>query len=145
VVQEYFYPEDNIAYDTQTDFNLPPDYDEWLARQQQTSIATNNLRILSPHNGDIFLLYPNAQTQQKLELKLAGTKSAPVEWWLNGQKLDSQSANTLFWHLRPGNWTLEARSGEMSDKVSFQVELAGMKTARRGFSIVDSKVRSDRQ
>ncbi|MFN6569127.1 penicillin-binding protein 1C [Dendronalium sp. ChiSLP03b] len=145
VVQEYFYPEDKIAYDTQTDFNLPPEYDEWLARQQQSSFAANNLRILSPHNGDLFLLYPGAQMQQKLEFKLAGTKSAPVEWWLNGEKLDSQSANTLFWDLRPGNWTLEARSGEMSDQVSFQVELANMKPTRRGFSIVDSKVRSDRQ
>jgi penicillin-binding protein 1C len=134
VVQEYFAPEDKIAYENQQNFNLPSEYDEWLARQNQSNFAASNFRILSPHNGDLFLLYPGEQAKQKLEFKLAGT-SAPVEWSLNGEKLATQSANTLFWHLRPGNWTLEARSGEKSDKVSFRVELAGIKPTRRGFSI----------
>ncbi|MBW4422941.1 MAG: penicillin-binding protein 1C [Nostoc desertorum CM1-VF14] len=135
VVQEYFYPEDKIAYERENQFNLPPEYDEWLAKQQQSSFVSNNLRILSPHHGDLFLLYPGEEAKQKLEFKLAGNKSAPVEWWLNGEKLDINSANSLFWNLRPGKWTLEARSGEMSDKVSFQVELASIKPTRRGFSI----------
>ncbi|WP_211176258.1 hypothetical protein [Brasilonema sp. UFV-L1] len=37
--------------------------------------------------------------------------------------------------LRAGTWTLEAKSGEMSRKVSFQVELASVKSTRRGFSV----------
>ncbi|MCC5647906.1 penicillin-binding protein 1C [Nostoc sp. CHAB 5824] len=138
VVQEYFYPEDKIAYERQNQFNLPPEYDEWLAKQQQSSLVSTNLRILSPHHGDLFLLYPGEEARQKLEFKLAGNQSAPVEWWLNGEKLDTNSANSLFWNLRPGKWTLEARSGEMSDKVSFQVELASIKPTRRGFSISNS-------
>ncbi|MFS0515637.1 penicillin-binding protein 1C [Nostoc sp. UIC 10607] len=138
VVQEYFYPEDKIAYQSQNQFTLPPEYDEWLAKQQQSSLVSTNLRILSPHHGDLFLLYPGEEAKQKLEFKLAGNKSAPVEWWLNGEKLNTQSANSLFWYLRPGKWTLEARSGEMSDKVSFQVELATIKPTRRGFSISNS-------
>ncbi|MBG1241232.1 penicillin-binding protein 1C [Nostoc sp. NZL] len=138
VVQEYFYPEDKIAYQRQNQFTLPPEYDEWLAKQQQSSLVSTNLRILSPHHGDLFLLYPGEEAKQKLEFKLAGNKSAPVEWWLNGEKLNTQSANSLFWYLRPGKWTLEARSGEMSDKVSFQVELATIKPTRRGFSISNS-------
>jgi len=142
VVQEYFYPEDKNAYETQKTFDLPPEYDEWLAKQQQTSFASSNLRILSPHNGDLFLLYPGDEAKQKLEFKLAGKISEPVEWWLNGGKLATQSANSLFWYLRPGNWTLEARSGEMNDKVSFQVELANIKPTRRGFSIVNSQVKN---
>ncbi|MBW4685299.1 MAG: penicillin-binding protein 1C [Komarekiella atlantica HA4396-MV6] len=141
VVQEYFYPEDKQAYETQNNFNLPPEYDEWLAKQQQSSFTTGNLRILSPHNGDLFLLYPGNEAKQKLEFKLAGTPSQPVEWWLNGEKLATQSANSLFWYLRPGNWTLEAKSGEISDKVSFQVELASIKPTRRGFSIVNSQIK----
>ncbi|MEH2277104.1 MAG: penicillin-binding protein 1C [Nostoc sp.] len=135
VVQEYFYPEDKIAYERENKFNLPPEYDEWLAKQQQSNFTSTNLKILSPHNGDLFLLYPGEEAKQKLEFKLAGNKFAPVEWWLNGEKLDTNSANSLFWYLRPGKWTLEARSGEMSDKVSFQVELASLKPTRRGFSI----------
>ncbi|MEH2084100.1 MAG: penicillin-binding protein 1C [Nostoc sp.] len=135
VVQEYFYPEDKSNYERENQFNLPSEYDEWLAKQQQSNFTSTNLRILSPHHGDLFLLYPGEETQQKLEFKLAGNKSAPIEWWLNGEKLDTNSANSLFWNLRPGKWTLEARSKEMSDKVSFQVELANIKPTRRGFSI----------
>ncbi|MFN6483741.1 MULTISPECIES: penicillin-binding protein 1C [unclassified Nostoc] len=135
VVREYFYPEDKSNYEGENQFNLPPEYDEWLAKQQQSNFTSSNLRILSPHQGDLFLLYPGEETKQKLEFKLAGNKSAPVEWWLNGEKLDTNSANSLFWNLRPGKWTLEARSGEMNDKVSFQVELANIKPIRRGFSI----------
>ncbi|MDZ7955779.1 penicillin-binding protein 1C [Nostoc sp. DedQUE09] len=135
VVQEYFYPEDKSNYERENQFNLPPEYDEWLAKQQQSNFTSTNLRILSPHHGDLFLVYPGEEAQQKLEFKLAGNKSAPVEWWLNGEKLDTNSANSLFWNLRPGKWTLEARSGEMSDKVTFQVELANVKPTRRGFSI----------
>ncbi|MEH2318571.1 penicillin-binding protein 1C [Nostoc sp.] len=141
VVQEYFYPEDKSNYERENQFNLPPEYDEWLAKQQQSNFTSTNLRILSPHHGDLFLLYPGEEAKQKLEFKLVGNKSLPVEWWLNGEKLDTQSANSLFWYLRPGNWTLEARSGEMSDKVSFQVELANLKPTRRGFSISNSPVK----
>ncbi|MHC5933926.1 penicillin-binding protein 1C [Nostoc sp.] len=144
VVQEYFYPEDKNNYERENQFNLPAEYDEWLAKQQQSNLAATNLRILSPHHGDLFLVYPGEEAKQKLEFKLVGNKSAPVEWWLNGEKLDTQSANSLFWYLRPGNWTLSARSGEMSDKVSFQVELANLKPTRRGFSISNSPVKSNR-
>ncbi|AFZ22964.1 membrane carboxypeptidase/penicillin-binding protein PbpC [Cylindrospermum stagnale PCC 7417] len=140
VVQEYFYPEDKVAYENQHHFQLPSEYNEWLARQQQSSFAAGNLRILSPHNGDLFLLYPGETAKQKLEFKLAGTSAKPVEWWLNGEKLATQSTNSFFWQLRPGNWTLAAKSGEMSDKVSFQVELSAVKPTRRGFSLVNSPV-----
>ncbi|MEH1943150.1 MAG: penicillin-binding protein 1C [Nostoc sp.] len=144
VVQEYFYPEDKSKYEGENQFNLPPEYDEWLAKQQQSNFTSTNLRILSPHHGDLFLLYPGEESKQKLEFKLVGNKSVPVEWWLNGEKLDTNSANSLFWNLRPGNWILEAKSGEMSDKVSFQVELASLKPTRRGFSISNSQVKRNR-
>ncbi|MEH2419587.1 MAG: penicillin-binding protein 1C [Nostoc sp.] len=144
VMQEYFYLEDKSNYQRENQFNLPPEYDEWLAKQQQSNFTSTNLRILSPHHGDLFLLYPGKEAKQKLEFKLVGNKSAPVEWWLNGEKLDTQSANSLFWELHPGNWTLEARSGEMSDKVSFQVELASLKPTRRGFSISNSQIKKNR-
>jgi penicillin-binding protein 1C len=143
-VQEYFYPQDKIAYETQQDFNLPSEYDEWLAKQPSSSLGADNLRIVSPQNGDLFLVYPGTEGQQKLEFKLAGNTSTSVEWWLNGEKLDSQ-INTMFWYLRPGNWTLAARSGERQDKVSFQVDLANIRPTRRGFSVVNSQINSDRQ
>ncbi|MBF2005694.1 MAG: penicillin-binding protein 1C [Chlorogloeopsis fritschii C42_A2020_084] len=140
VVQEYFYPKDISVYANQDNFDLSSEYDEWLARQNQSSFTSDRFKILSPHNGDFFLLYPGEEAQQKLEFKLAGISTQPVEWWLNGKKIATQSTNSLFWQLHPGKWTLEARSGEMSDKVTFQVELASKKPTRRGFSIGNSKV-----
>ncbi|MBW4569862.1 MAG: penicillin-binding protein 1C [Tolypothrix carrinoi HA7290-LM1] len=132
VVEEYFSLEDKSSYE-RLQFNLPGEYDEWLARQNQFNLTSNNFKILSPHNRDLFLLYPGEEGKQKLEFKLGGISSEPVEWWLNGEKLDT-SANALFWTLRPGNWTLSAKSGEISDKVTFQVQLANIKPTRRGFS-----------
>ncbi|WP_392407773.1 penicillin-binding protein 1C [Chlorogloeopsis fritschii] len=140
VVQEYFYPKDISVYANQDNFDLSSEYDEWLARQNQSSFTSDRFKILSPHNGDFFLLYPGEEVQQKLEFKLAGISTQPVEWWLNGKKIATQSTNSLFWQLHPGKWTLEARSREMSDKVTFQVELASKKPTRRGFSIGNSKV-----
>ena len=80
------------------------------------------------------MLYPGEQTQQKLEFKLNKTSIA-VEWWLNGEKLATDSVNSLFWQMRPGNWILEAKNGAISDKVSFQVQLAKIKPTRRGFTV----------
>jgi penicillin-binding protein 1C len=140
VVQEYFYPKDISTYANQDNFDLSSEYDEWLAKQGQSSFTSDRFKILSPHNGDLFLLYPGEEAQQKLEFKLAGITTQPVEWWLNGEKIATQSTNSLFWQLHPGNWTLEAKSGEMSDKVTFQVELASKKPTRRGFSIGNPKV-----
>jgi penicillin-binding protein 1C len=55
---------------------------------------------------------------------------------LNGEKLDT-SASAFFWTLSPGNWILSAKSGEISDKVTFQVKLATINPTRRGFSVVN--------
>lgn len=132
--------------------NLPEEYNEWLAMQPREAmqsylpqtfaqardvpLAASQLKIVSPRNHDFFLLYPTeSAAAQRLEFKLAATPSQPVEWWLNNQKLVTDSANSVFWQLRPGNWTLEARSTEMSDRVSFQVQLAENRATRRGFSI----------
>ncbi|MCL1473139.1 penicillin-binding protein 1C [Argonema antarcticum] len=148
VVQEYFYPEDISYYESHPDtfyqivssdgkspqyrLNLPAEYNEWLAMQPQPNLAPSGLKILSPRNGDVFLVYP---AEQRLQFKLATASNQPIEWWLNGEKVATQSSNSFFWQLRPGNWTLEVQSGEMSDRVSFQVELADNKRIRRGFSV----------
>ncbi|BAY48030.1 penicillin-binding protein 1C [Scytonema sp. HK-05] len=174
VVQEYFYAENLGDYERQNRFTFSGEYDEWLARQEQSSLTSisipdrdshiphsrtpgvfqsqpraevpdkatgvsnenrnNKLKILSPHQDDVFLLYPGDEAKQRLEFKLAGTSAAPVQWWLNGEKL-ATSSHSVFWTLRPGTWTLEAKSGVRSDKVSFQVELASVKATRRGFSV----------
>lgn len=182
VVQEYFYTKDLEDYEHRNHFTLSGDYDEWLARQDQSRLTSisisdkssynsphsrtsdlfesqphapgtsveetsvsnddyyNKLKIVSPHQHDVFLLYPGDEANQRLEFKLAGTPAEPVEWWLNGAKLDTQSSHSVFWTLRPGKWTLEAKSGVRSDQINFQVELASVKFTRRGFSVGNSTV-----
>ncbi|MDZ4874170.1 MAG: Biosynthetic peptidoglycan transglycosylase [Chroococcidiopsis cubana SAG 39.79] len=155
VVQEYFYPEDLDEYDRHPDtfyqlvtahtagepqyrLNLPREYDEWLATQGRSPGVSSGLKIVSPINGALFLLYPSngaSDSQQRLEFKLAAKSDKPVEWWLNGEKLATQTSDAFFWELRPGNWTVEVKSDGTSDRVSFQVQLAQNKPTRRGFSI----------
>jgi penicillin-binding protein 1C len=162
VVQEYFYPEEIYAYEHQSDpfyqavstaqnghaeyrLHLPPEYNEWLASQQQPELASGTLRILSPQNGAYFLMDSPAETTvgnappQRLEFKLANVPNQPVEWWLNGEKLATQSNSSLFWPLRLGDWTLQVKSGEMTDQVQFQVRRPNSEQGRRGFSVTPSQ------
>ncbi|PSB04752.1 penicillin-binding protein 1C [Merismopedia glauca] len=152
IVQEYLYVADLQSYEQQLDKgSLPPEYNEWLQSQQlsppQTANSTSrNLKILSPSQGDIFLM--SSDTNPRLEFKLATTPSQPVEWWLNQQKIAENTSNSLFWEMKPGNWTLEVRRGNLKhetqgstsdgDRLSFQVQLSNFSPTRRGFSIPNS-------
>jgi len=155
VVQEYFYPEDLDDHDRHPDtfyqatansssqksgqypLNLPAEYDEWLA-QQPPDAAASSLKILSPREGDYFLLNPtqkNLQPPQRLQFKLLAPADQPVDWWLNGRKLTASGADSLSWSLQPGNWTLQVKTKDATDQVRFQVGVAEAKANRRGFSI----------
>lgn len=147
VVQEYFYPEDLPEYDRHLDsfyqlvseesgdreyrIDLPSEYDEWVAMQQAPALFARDLKIVSPRNGDVFLLEPAS----RVEFKLAGLEDEAVEWWLNGKKLARGPEHHLFWSLQPGNWTLQVKAGENSDRVNFEVLLAEHRPTPRGFSI----------
>ncbi|MTJ10839.1 penicillin-binding protein 1C [Anabaena sp. UHCC 0204] len=137
VVQEYFSFQDQIAYEKSTDSYLSPVYDEWLAKQPQLNFNADNFRIISPRNGDLFLLYSGGEGHQKLEFKASGTLNQPVEWWLNNRHLSTQSNDAIFWHLRPGNWQLEARIGKLHDQINFQVELGNIQPTKPGFSVAN--------
>jgi penicillin-binding protein 1C len=137
VVQEYFSLKDKNAYEKSTDFHLSPVYDEWLAKQPQLHFNPDNFQIISPHHRDVFLLYPSGDGQQKLEFKTSGTLNQPVDWWLNDQPLSKQSTNGIFWHLRPGNWKLEARIGKLHNQINFQVKLGNIQPKKSGFSVAN--------
>lgn len=139
VVQEYFYPEDISKYETESNnIKLSEDYNGWLARQSKSVFTNTDFKIVSPQNDDYFLI--NQNHNSRLEFKLSGGKSAPVEWWLNGQKLATQSSNSLFWQLQPGKWNLQVKSGKMVDSVRFEVQVTENKSMRRGFSVVNNSV-----
>ncbi len=138
VMTEYFYPEKLPEYEHLSNNyqvgNLPAEYNEWLARQSESSLVNGELKILFPQEDDYFLI-DSVAGEQKLEFKLANSANKSVEWWLNGEKLVVNSDNSFFWKLTPGKWNLEVRSGEMVDRVNFQVKLSD-KSPYNGFSIL---------
>lgn len=157
VVQEYLYAEDLQAYDRQPDpfyaktivsngkrqyrLQLPEEYTEWLAMQPPV-LNPGSLQILSPRNGDIFLLDPihsGSKATERLEFKLSTPATQAVEWRLNGQPLPRQDSNSRFWTPQPGNWTLQVSSGKDTQQVRFQVQIREQRPTRRGFSFADTQ------
>lgn len=159
VVEEYFLPEDLMAYEQEPDrfyqpvqgadgtaiaqLNLPSEYNEWLAMQPRsqailTPTNTEQVRIVSPQAGDYFVVSEatpgGAPSTQKLEFKLATMPKQPVEWRLNGKKLTASGNGSFFWQPRPGTWTLQAQSGNQTDRVQFEVHPAESRPTRKGFS-----------
>mgnify|MGYP006268797079 CR=1 FL=1 len=116
IVQEYLYTENN----QQLDLENPPK-------------PAPSLKIIFPENDDYFILNPGES--QPLEFKLNLIPKQPIEWWLNGKKLATNNSNSIFWDLQPGNWNLQVKMGEITDKISFQVQLSENKPTKRGFSI----------
>lgn len=151
LVQEYLYAEDLAAYNHQpepfyqaivtgegkgqTRLKLPPEYSGWLETQAPFA-SLDDMRILSPQEGDLYLIDPIEVAEnsiQRLEFKLATVASSPIEWRLNGKRLE-QTTPSLFWPPQPGDWTLQATSRDQSTRVRFQVRVANSQTNRRGFS-----------
>ncbi|GGA52844.1 hypothetical protein CYANOKiyG1_72790 [Okeania sp. KiyG1] len=137
VITEYFYPEKLGEYEHLSDNysvgNLPDEYNEWLAKQNKSSLVSGELKILFPQEDDYFLM-DDVGGEKKLEFKLVNSRENSVEWWLNGEKLAVNSDNSLFWKLSPGKWTLEVRSADIIDRVNFEVKLPN-KSPYNGFSI----------
>ncbi|MEG4801325.1 penicillin-binding protein 1C [Microcoleus sp. ARI1-B5] len=135
VVQEYFDTEDISKYETESgSLTLSEEYNGWLAKQSNSSLSNSNFKIVFPQNDDYFLM--NQNETSRLEFKILGVNTTLIEWWLNGKKLATQSSNSLFWHLKPGEWNLQAKSGKMVDTVRFYVQVANNKSLRSGFSFV---------
>jgi penicillin-binding protein 1C len=96
----------------------------------------DGLTILSPRHGDVFLLEAGAtESAQRLQFKLASPLNQTVEWLLNEKPLANQTPGSIFWVPKPGHWTLQVKSGDRSDRVSFEVQMAESRVTRRGFSV----------
>jgi penicillin-binding protein 1C len=110
---------------------LAPEYDEWVARQSAS--LPERFKILFPHDGDVFVLYPNqsgfSPEPQALEFRALVRRGDSISWWLNGRMLASQTQGTAFWPLRPGRWTLRAQSQNESNSVTFIV-FAGVRVGK---------------
>ncbi len=138
IVYEYFATADIAEYERNFERRpLPAEYDEWLASQHQTVGTAQGFRILSPHEGDFYLVYPasmETRQSQRLEFQAVTVPGQVVEWTLNGRRLSPASPDSFFWPLHAGQWTLQAKSGHYDDKVTFEVAPAHPHLGARGFS-----------
>jgi penicillin-binding protein 1C len=97
---------------------LPSTYADWCASSQNRLGAvaeTDGFAILFPKNGAVFSLNPALPAGQQM---LVPQCSDPAcEWFANGQKLASSKLR-----LRPGEYTLTAKSRGQERTASFRVE-----------------------
>lgn len=138
VVLEYLAQEHLSAYNRAEEFELSQEYNSWLARQSQPQVYGAALKIAFPENDDYFILDARDSTP-RIQFKLAIAPETPIEWWLIGpsgkQQLKSEATNALFWPMEVGEWTLEVRSGDLSDRVTFQVQPPDNRPIRQGFRV----------
>jgi penicillin-binding protein 1C len=112
-------------------WNAPPrplgrSYDGWLAAQPPQ--RGEALRIVAPHDGDLFVAAPGA----RIAVIARGT-SRP-SWELNGKTLASHDARWTL-PLARGRWTLRARDGAHADAVTFTVGDPPPRGRRVGFTV----------
>jgi len=129
VVGEWLDARDLVAW------NAPPPaldrgYDGWLAAQPPH--RGDALRIVAPHDGDVFVAAPDA----RIAVIARGT-SRPA-WDLNGTHMAAHAARWTL-PLARGRWTLRARDGTRSDAVTFTVGDPPRYTRRTGFTVRDSR------
>ncbi|HXW50884.1 MAG TPA: penicillin-binding protein 1C [Candidatus Acidoferrales bacterium] len=138
VVFEYLYPQDMQAYRAALRVaELSPEYDSWVAAQGR--LESQRLRILFPHQGDLFVLREHepafASAAQALQFHVGSRTGQHVRLWLNGRPLQTDGV-TAWWPLRVGTWTLAAAAGTERDRVTFTVVADSTPALRRGFSLV---------
>lgn len=135
VVIEYLDPDDLDAYKTAAVAPaLGREYDEWLALDPAAS-ATERFKIVQPADGSVFIRFEGEAGHQRLGFEAAGS-AKPTMWSLNGRPVGSSSPDRpCFWSIAPGIYHLVARSGGLTDAVTFTVRAARHDDLPRGFVV----------
>lgn len=140
VTNEYLFPEDAAEYDLQAatppPFELPSRYDEWLANQPRSPLASEQVSILFPQQDDVFLLKStSAGMGQQVQFQISNPSGETVSWWLGDRLIAEHSAAEVYWTLQPGEWTLRVQQGDRADEVTFRVQNVPQRQQRQGFSV----------
>jgi penicillin-binding protein 1C len=125
VVGEWLDARDLVAW------NAPPRqldrrYDAWLSAQPPQ--AGDTLRIVAPHDGDVFVAAPDA----RIAVIVRGADHPA--WDLNGRSVGARGARWTL-PLARGRWTLRARDGRHGDAVTFTVGDPLRHERRAGFTV----------
>ncbi|MFA7232711.1 MAG: transglycosylase domain-containing protein [Terrimicrobiaceae bacterium] len=98
--------------------SLPAEYAGWCAGSQNRMGAvarSDGFQILFPKNGAVFVFNPHLPRNQQVLVPKSTDPSC--EWFANGKKIEPGR-----FLLRPGNWTLTAKSGRHERSASIRVE-----------------------
>ncbi|MDB5026345.1 MAG: penicillin-binding protein, partial [Candidatus Eremiobacteraeota bacterium] len=101
-------------------------YDAWLAAQPPR--RDDALRIVAPHDGDVFVAAPGAR------IAVVARGAGHAGWELNGSRIEAHGGRWTL-PLRRGRWTLRARSGPQADTVTFTVAERAPRTRPGGFTV----------
>ena len=127
VLQEWFLPGTAPAESAATMYerrgdgevlSLPAEYAAWCAGPQNRMGAVakgQGFRILFPKDGAVFVFNQNLPQNQQLLVPRSTDPSC--KWFANGEKIEPGR-----FHLRPGSWTLTARSGQREQSIRIRVE-----------------------
>jgi penicillin-binding protein 1C len=125
IVSEWLDPRDLLAWN-RARRPLDRGYDTWLATQPAQ--RGEPLRIVAPHDGDVFEAAPDAR------ITVIARGTAHPEWELNG-RIVAVHAQRWTLPLARGRWTLRAREGSSLDAVTFTVGDAPPHHRRAEFTI----------
>jgi penicillin-binding protein 1C len=114
-----------------TAWNAPPrpldrSYDGWLAAQPPHH--GESLRIVAPHDGDVFVAAPGAR------IAVVARGASRPEWELNGARVATHDAHWTL-PLTRGRWSLRAHDGAHADTVTFTVSDPPQRARRTGFTL----------
>jgi penicillin-binding protein 1C len=127
VLQEWFLPGSEPFVSAATMYenrdgrevlSLPSGYAAWCAGPQNRMGAVakaEGFRILFPKDGAVFVFNPNLPGNQQVLVPQSTDPSC--QWFANGKKIEPGQ-----FPLRPGNWTLTARSGQQECSATIRVE-----------------------
>jgi penicillin-binding protein 1C len=115
-------------------------FDSWLALHG--GAAASELRIVFPHDGDVFVCNPPAselqRAEQQLALRAVGS-ARHVRWSVGGTPLALDASGNAFWPLRLGTWPIDATDGVRHDRVIVRV-VPPPHNARPGFTTRGSRL-----
>ncbi|MBC5811307.1 MAG: penicillin-binding protein 1C [Candidatus Eremiobacteraeota bacterium] len=94
-------------------------YDEWLSHKPALR-SEDGLRVLFPHEGDVFAYDPRGGASQRLQFEIGGARPATLRVTVDAQPIEPKGRDYL-WTLAPGAHRLVVRSARGSATVRFAV------------------------
>jgi penicillin-binding protein 1C len=121
VVEEYVLPRDLASVRRPVPMRYGREYDSWLALHRD--VKTDRLRIVFPHNGDVFErnAAPTALQDREQRIALRALGPSAIQWSVNGAPLALDANGTAFFPIQLGTWTLVADDGRSQDRVTIHV------------------------